>query len=305
MGLAAPPRKSANVRQRRSRLNRTRAGSGVLLATPAFLLVGLVLMLPIGQAVYYSMTNWDGISARWIGPSTYSRLFDNPAFWRVIQNNALLLIAVPITIVASFAVASLLHERIWGWRLWRSMIFMPTVLSWVVIGIVARQAFSDKGVINGALGFLQLGTLRSDYLSGERTALLAIGLTFIWAMIGPNMIILLSGMAAIDPAVYEAARMDGAHRTRVLFSITMPMMRRYFQFCFIFTLIMAFTGLFSLVFVMTGGGPGYGTTTLEFYVYRQAFNSGIFGTAALLGVVLLVILFIISMLQIWATRRDD
>lgn len=288
-----------------STLARRRSRAGFVLAAPAVIFVAIVLVVPIGQAVYYSMTSWNGITAVWVGPRTYLRLFDDPSFWRVIQNNAFLLIAVPVTILASFVIAGIIHERVWGWRLWRSLIFLPTVMSWVVIGIVARQAFSSDGAINSVLGALNLNALRTDYLGGEHTALLAVALTFFWAMIGPNMIILLSGMSAIDPAIYEAAGIDGANRSRMLISITLPLMFRYFQFCFIFTLTMAFTGLFSLVFVMTGGGPGYGTTTLEFYIYRQAFNSGIFGTAALLGVVLLLILIVISMLQVWATRRDD
>jgi ABC-type sugar transport system permease subunit len=91
----------------------------------------------------------------------------------------------------------------------------------------------------------------------------------------------------------------------VLFKITLPLLRRFAQFTFIFSLIMAFSGIFSLIFVMTGGGPGFGTTTLEFYIYQEAFSSGDFGTAATAGVVLFAAIFVISMLQLRLFRGND
>lgn len=280
-------------------------GASLALSIPALAVVALLLIVSIIQAGYYSFTSWDGITSHWIGPSTYTHLFRDQQFLQVLGNNGLLLIAVPVTIVLALGVASILHERIWGWRVLRTLIFTPTILSWVVIGIVAVNVFAAGGTINRGLASVGLSGLETDFLSGQRTALVAIAITFIWAMIGPNMIILLSGLSTIDPAVYEAARLDGAGRARSFISITLPLMRLYLQFCFVFTLVMAFTGLFSLIFVMTGGGPGYSTTTLEFFIYRQAFDTGQFGQAAMLGMILLAIILVVSLIQIRATRSDD
>ena len=83
-------------------------------------------------------------------------------------------------------------------------------------------------------------------------------ITFIWSMFGCNMVIFLAGMATIDQEIYDAAKVDGAGSFTVLFRITLPLLKRFVQFTFIFSLIMAFSGLFSLIFVMTGGGPGFG-----------------------------------------------
>jgi len=289
----------------RSRLNRRRNRAGLLMSVPAFALVALLLGIPIVQAVYYSMTDWDGIAARWIGPSTYKREFSNPAFWRVLENNGLLLIAVPVAILISLAIAYVLNRHIPGWRLFRTLFFLPTAISWVVIGMVAARFFAQQGSLNEILRGLGLGFIRTDLLSGERTALLAVAIAFVWSMIGTNTIIFLTGMATLDPTLDEAARIDGANGWVIFKSITVPQLRRFLQFSFTITVISAFTALFSLIFVMTGGGPGYGTTTLEFFVYQTAFAKGAFGLGAMLGVILFVIMAVIGLVQLKLLRTDD
>ena len=124
-------------------------------------------------------------------------------------------------------------------------------------------------------------------------------------MVGTNTIIFLTGMATLDPSLHEAARVDGAGPLSIFWHITLPQLKRFVQFAFIMTVISAFTALFSLIFVMTGGGPGYGTTTLEFFVYQTAFAKGEFGEGALLGVVLFVIMAFIGAVQLRLLRTDD
>jgi multiple sugar transport system permease protein len=151
-----------------------------------------------------------------------------------------------------------------------------------------------------------LGGVHTDLLSGNSTAIIAVIITFIWSVFGTNTIIFITGMATLDREVFEAARVDGAGAWATLFQVTIPMLLRFIQFAFILTLITAFTALFSLIFIMTGGGPGYGTTTLEFFVYEKAFNNGVFGLAAAIGVVLFAIVFVISIIQLRLLRsRTD
>jgi ABC-type sugar transport system permease subunit len=296
---AEPPRPG------RSALHRHRGRAGVLFTLPALLLVLLVLGLPILQAVYYSMTTWDGLTSTWVGPSTYSSQLGDPQFWRVLQNNGLLLVAVPIAMAASLAIAAMLSAQVFGWRFFRSVYFLPTAISWVVIGMVSVRVFAQQGLLNSLLAGLGFGPHRTDLLSGERSALVAVAVTFIWSMLGTNVVIFLTGMATLDPSLHEAARVDGAGAVRVFVHITLPQLRRFLQFSFIITVISAFTALFSLIFVMTGGGPGYGTTTLEFFVYQSAFAKGEFGTGALLGVVLFVLMAVIGLGQLKILRSND
>ncbi len=297
------PRPAA--KRRASALTRSRRRTGFAFTIPAFSLVAMLLGIPILQAGYYSMTRWDGITAIWIGPSTYVKELQNPIFWRVLENNALLLLSVPVAILIPLGIAAVLNEHVYGWRVFRTVYFLPTAVSWVVIGMVAARFFAQDGGLNTMLASIGLGNIRTDFLAGERTALLAVSLTFVWSMVGTNTIIFLTGMATLDPALHEAARVDGAGPLRVFWNITLPQLKRFIQFSFIMTVISAFTALFSLIFVMTGGGPGYGTTTLEFFVYQTAFAKGAFGTGALLGVILFALMAVIGVVQLRLLRSDD
>jgi ABC-type sugar transport system permease subunit len=292
------------IRRRRSPLSASRRRAGILFCLPVILLELGLLGLPILQTLYYSFTDWNGLAANWVGLDNYARLFGDTTFWQVLGNNAVLLASIPLAIIIPLAVAFLLNEHVPGWRFFRSAYFLPTAISWVVIGIVGIRFFASEGILNSFLTTIGLGGIQTDLLSGEVGAMVAVIITFIWSVFGTNTIIFITGMATMDREVYEAAHVDGAGAWATLFQITLPMLRRFIQFAFILTLVTAFTALFSLIFVMTSGGPGFGTTTLEFFVYEKAFNTGAFGLAAAIGVVLFVIVFAISITQLRLFRSQ-
>ncbi len=293
-------------RPRHGRLARRRRRAGMLLSIPAIVVIGALLWIPIGQAIRYSMTSWNGYSAPvWIGPSAYTAALKDPIVHRVLENNALLLLAVPFAIGIPLIIAALLNEHVSGWRIFRSAYFLPTAISWVVIGMVALQFFAVNGILNHLLADIGLGSVHTDMLASEYSALAALALTFIWSMIGTNTIIFLTGMATLDPSLIEAARVDGLNRWQIFWRVTLPLLTRFIQFAFVITVISAFSALFSLIFVMTGGGPGLGTTTLEFFVYQAGFAQGQFGTGALYGVILFVIMIIVGIGQLRLIRSGD
>jgi multiple sugar transport system permease protein len=282
-----------------------RRRAGILFSLPVVALVGSMLLLPIGQTVYYSFTNWDGFSSKWIGTANYSHLFHDSEFIRVVENNAVMVLAIPVAILLPLGVAFLISSHVRGWRFFRSVFFLPTAVSWVVIGYISVRFFADQGILQSLLDNTGLGFLHPNMLSHERSALVAVMITFVWSMFGTNLIIFLAGMATIDQEIYDAARVDGAGSLTVMFRITFPLLKRFVQFTFIISLITAFSALFSLIYVMTGGGPGYGTTTLEFYSYQQAFSAGDFSVGATAGVVLFAAVFAVSMLQLRLLRSKD
>jgi multiple sugar transport system permease protein len=292
-------------RPARDPLASRRRRAGILFTLPGVALIGSLLLLPIGQTVYHSFTNWDGITSQWVGASTYSHLFHRPEFVQVIENNAMLVLAIPVAILVPLSVAFLINSKIPGWRFFRSVFFLPTAVSWVVIGFISVRFFTDDGILQHLLNDVGLGSIHPNMLSHERSALVAVMITFIWSMFGTNLIIFLAGMATIDQELYDAARVDGAGSFTVMIRITIPLLRRFIQFTFIVTLITAFTALFSLIFVMTGGGPGYGTTTLEFFIYEQGFSTGDFGLASTAGVTLFVAVAVVSLLQVRLLRTED
>lgn len=294
-------------RPRRGGAGRLRASqrqAGIVFALPGIVLVLAFLALPLAQAVYYSFTSWDGLTSTWVGLANYERLFSDSTFWRIVLNNLFLFAAVPVAILLPLLVAYLLNEHVLGWRFFRSAYFLPTAISWVVIGMVAIRFFAGEGMLNHLFEALGLGSIHLNLLGGELSAMLAVSVTFIWSVFGTNTIIFITGMATLDRDIYEAARVDGAGAFTTFRLITIPMLMRFIQFAFVLSLITAFTALFSLIFVMTGGGPGYGTTTLEFYVYQQGFTVGVFGYAAAIGIVLFVVVFAISLAQLRLFRSN-
>jgi len=304
---AAIAQRPTSRRRRRSRLAASRRRTGLLFTVPVVVLVSTLLLVPIGQTVYYSFTNWDGFTSQWIGFAAYTRLFSNPEFVTVLENNGVMVLAIPVAIALPLGIAFLLNTHVRGWRFFRSVFFLPTAVSWVVIAFVARRFFDpDKqGILQSLLNHTGLGFFHPDLLSHEHTALLAVMITFVWSVFGTNMIIFLAGMSTIDQEIYDAAKVDGAGSFTVMFRITFPLLKRFVQFAFIISLITAFSALFSLIIVMTNGGPGYGSTTLEFFIYEQAFTENNFGVGATAGVVLFLLVFVVSMVQLRLLRSDD
>ncbi|MBU6516140.1 MAG: sugar ABC transporter permease [Acidobacteriota bacterium] len=300
MSLSASLSASSSARRRppASLLVRRRRRVGVLLVIPALALVGLLIAYPIAQAVYYSFTNWDGLSTQWVGPSAWTQAFHNPTMWTALKNNAELLLSVPFALGIPLLVAVMLHQRVAGWKIFRSIYFLPTAISWVVIGLVAEHFFAYSGTLNSLLSDVGLGAVHTNMLGQENEALIALGITFIFSMIGTNTMLFLTGLATLDPSLEEAARIDGAGAWRIFRHITLPHLSRFIQLAFVMTVISAFSALFSLIFVMTGGGPGYSTTTMEFLVYQTGFNQSQFGTAALYGIILFVITALVGIVQL-------
>jgi multiple sugar transport system permease protein len=297
----------AGRRPVRNPLAAQRRRMGILFTLPVAALIGTLLLVPIGQTFYYSFTNWDGFTSQWIGFEAYRRLFQNPQFVTVLENNAVMVLAIPVAIALPLAVAFLLNTHLRGWRFFRSVFFLPTAVSWVVIAFVARRFFDpDKqGILRSLLDHTGLGFWHPNLLAHEHSALIAVMITFVWSVFGTNMIIFLAGMSTIDQEIYDAARVDGAGSFTVMLRITFPLLKRFVQFAFIISLITAFSALFSLIIVMTNGGPGYGTTTLEFFIYEQAFTENNFGVGATAGVILFLLVFAVSMIQMRLLRSED
>ena len=159
---------------KKSSLHQQRSRVGIIFATPALILVSAFLGIPIIQAGYFSFTEWNGIDAKWLGISAYIQEFKNPIFWRVLQNNGLLLLGVPVAILFPMGIAFLLNEKVAGWKIFRTIFFLPTAISWVVIGMVSMRFFAQEGLLNDLLKAFGLGFIKTDLLSSEKGALFAV-----------------------------------------------------------------------------------------------------------------------------------
>ena len=280
--------------------------NGILFTLPAILLVGLVIVLPLLQSLYFSFTNWRGVRADWIGLGNYAQILADPELRRSLTNSMLIFVSIPFGMIGPFVTAYLLFQGMPAARFMRSLIFAPTALSWVVIGMVAREFFANRGPLNGMLDTFGLVAVSRNWLADSTWALVAVIIAFNAAMWGVNTIIFLTGLATIDKSTIEAARLDGANGPQVLGYIILPAMRRFVEFVFIITVVISFTGLFGLIYVMTGGGPGSATMTLDFAVWRRAFSTGSFGTGAAIGISLMILtLLCVGIIRFVSGRRAD
>lgn len=271
--------------------------NGILFTLPAIVLVGVVMVLPLIQAAYYSFTGWNGAQAPFVGWSNYLNLFNDPELRRSFLNSLFFVLSVPFGLIGPFVAAYFLNKDIPGNRLFRALIFAPTALSWVVIGMVARQFFALNGPFNGI--FRLFGSAGPNWLADSSLALPAVILTFNAALFGINTIIFLTGLATVDRSTIEAAWLDGAREWQVILHVILPAMRRFVAFVLVVTVITSATGIFAMIYVMTGGGPGSATLTLEFAVWRRAFATGGFGAGAAIGITLMIVtLLAIGLIQL-------
>lgn len=266
-----------------------------LAVTPLLIIVISLMLYPIAYSFFLSFTRSDGITSEFIGLANYLSLVRDDDFWRVLLNNFIFLLAVPLILIVSLVCAILTYEQVWGWRAFRVIYFIPSVISSVVIGLLFRNFFGYDGPINQLLAIAGIPPV--DWLGSGSTAIVVIILALVWSSFGYGMLILLSGMASIDPHIYEAARLDGATWFQRARQITLPLISKQMRFLSIINVIYTFTSLFGFIFVMTSGGPGYETTTLDYFIYLKAFSGFDLGGGAALAVILFLIVMALTVVQ--------
>lgn len=265
---------------------------------PAFLLVAVIIWYPVTQTVSRSFTDWNGATADWIGWENYARIVSNGELWLLLRNNLVFVFSVPGILLISLVVTMLLYEQVPGWRFFRSVYYLPTILSAAVVGTLMRILFTSQGAVNDALGRAGLEQLQRDWLGAVPTAFMVLIFAFYWQTLGQGVLIFLAGMSAIPGDLLDAARLDGAGWWNRLTRIIIPLLVPTIAYFVLFNVIWIFVGLFALVYTVTNGGPGYATTPFDLMIYRKAFESGEMGYASALSVLLFLIVLAISAFQL-------
>jgi len=265
---------------------------------PAFILVAVVIWYPVTRTLYQSFTDWNGATSKWIGWQNYERIASNGELWLLLRNNLIFVFAVPGILLISLVVTVLLFEEAPGWRLFRSVYYLPTILSAAVVGTLMRIIFSAQGAANDVLGRTGLERLQHDWLGAVPTAFMVLIFAFYWQTLGQGVLIFLAGMAAIPGDLLESARLDGASWWNRLTRIIIPLLVPAIAYFVLTNVIWIFVGLFGLVYTVTKGGPGYATTPFDLMIYRKAFEAGEMGYASALSVILFLIVLAISAVQL-------
>ena len=256
-------------------------------------LIGTVLFLviPLGFSIYLSFTDWSFSNNEpgWVGTANYERMLtDDYRFWLSLKITGIyLLISVPVYTIVGLLGALLLNVKVRGMAAFRTLLFLPSVLSGVAVAVLWIQLLNpETGVLNTILRNLGVADPPSWFLD-PNWAVPAMVLTNSWAVIGGGAIIYLAGLQNIDPALYESASIDGAGFIRRFFSITLPMLTPTLFFQLITTVIASFQ-IFDTAFTVSRGS---GDNLLYYLVFmwQAAFRDGQLGYGAALSLVLFVI----------------
>lgn len=280
---------------------------------PAVILYGLFVLWPYGQAIYFSLTSWRGVSPNkpWVGLDNYERLLSDSRFHEALSRNAQLLVVLPlVTIAIGLTFAALFtqgKQAIKGASFYRIVFFFPQVISAVIVGILWSYIYNPNiGLLNGVLGALGLDALKRTWLADPNLVLWSIVAVAIWSSVGFYMVIYLAAIQSIPSSFYEAAVLDGASRWTSFKDITFPLIWETVRTTMIYLGIAALD-FFVLIQVMTGGGATLSARRAEvaaLYLYNEAFGKSRWGYASAIGVVLLLLTLLLSVGLMRLTRRE-
>ncbi len=273
--------------------------------TPNMILFFVFVIYPLLYNVYISGTDWNIISnPTWVGFDNYVTVFQDSVFYQSLSVTfKLLIFTVPAGLFGSLLLAVLLNNKLKGIAFFRSILYMPAIISSVVVGMLFMWMFnSEYGVINGWLN--AMGRDSVYWLNDKTLALIPVIIASIWMKLGYNMVIYLAGIQSIPASCYEAAQIDGASAYQKFRYITFPLLKGTHIFLLITSIINTFRS-FDLIYVMTGGGPQNGTTTIVMYIYRMAFENGRMGEAASIGIILFILLAGMTLVQLYLTREKE
>ena len=273
------------------RAGRTARGVGELVfVAPVVVVIGYFVVLPTASVVVHSFTNWQpGYSSAWVGLGNYRGLLSSDSFRQILENQAFLLLGVPLWTVMPLVIAALLYERVPFPGVFRTIYFFPATVSPAVIGILFSFVLAPTGPFNTGLRKLGLGDFAGNWLADQRLVKPVVIAVLAWATIGTGVVIFSAAMSAIPPELFEAAALDGGSWWQRFWHITVPSVRRVIELWVVILVITVFVAVFPWIFTLTRGGPGYSSTTIDYDIYQNALTNGYFGTAAAEAVILLII----------------
>lgn len=268
-------------------MNRLRALGPYLYLAPATAFLLLVFAYPIVQIVRLSLQQRTAEGPGTLGLTNYRLVFDDPVFWQAAINNGRLLFSVPVMTALALAVAVLLFERVRGWRVYRAIVFLPYILAVPVVATTFVYLLGLNGIFNALLRGIGLGWAAQDWLGSANWVIPSIGVVIVYRELGFGVVLFLARLMSLDQEILEAAEIDGANWWQVHTRVTIPQMAAVIEFFVVVELITMLSWVFAYVYTMTGGGPGFASTIMEFYIWKHAFAFRSPGIASALAVVLL------------------
>lgn len=278
---------------------------GFIFVLPAVIFFIVFAYYPMYSAARLSFTDYNMLSApKDVGFANYTYIFQDDRFGKALVNTFEFVAgsAVPTWIIA-LALALIFTHDFRGRGIYRTLYFVPIVLSETVISIVWRLLFHPQGVVN-TLAAPFNGGLRIPWLTDPNIAPIAVIIVAVWRVFGYYMVIFLAGLQNIPGEYYDAARVDGGNGWQVFRFITMPLLQPTTLFIVIISLLNGFQ-TFVYQYLITLGGPNDATNVLGYLIWEQAFKFQRMGRAAAISMVLFAILIVLTFFQLYLLRQRD
>ena len=263
------------------------------------LMISIMVFIPMILALITSFQSGPPVNMSFNGLGNYQRMLNDATFKKAFFNTFLyLLVQVPIMLFLALFVSNLLNDKKLKMKgFFRTAIFLPCITSMVSYSLIMKSLFSQSGLVNNFLMTIGLIDMPIGWLTHPVWATVLIIISITWRWTGYNMIFFLSGMQNIDPAIYEAAEIDGASKWQQLIKVTIPNLKPIILFTSI-TSTIGTLQLFDEVQNITGGGPANATTTLSQYIYNLSYKfTPNFGYAAAVSFVIVVFIVLLSIIQ--------
>ena len=299
---SSPPRVSFSLRAL------FRKGEPAYYIGPAFLFLGVILLYPLGYALYLSFHQWtlrtfkQGIP--FIAVKNYSDLFSSPDFINSIRITfTFVALAITIEFILGMGLALLLNEELKGRGLFRSLVLLPMMCTNVVIGLTWRLLLNYQyGLVNYYLGQLNIPAV--EWLSSPKIAMSSVVLVDVWNTTSFIALMLLAGLQSLPDEPYEAARIDGASGLQSFFYLTLPLLKPVILVALLWRFIDTFR-IFDVVYLLTAGGPARATEMVSIYVYRYGFQSFNLGVAAASSFIMLLIMLVVAGILARSIRKEE
>nr|WP_294696976.1 sugar ABC transporter permease [uncultured Friedmanniella sp.] len=278
---------------------RPKKGGGLtpwLFALPAIAIYVLFLVYPSLTSVFFSLTDWDGLSPTYnlVGLQNYLTMVSDPVVRQALLNNVIwTVVTIVFPVIIGLALAILLNGKVRGKPILRMIFYTPAVLPLVAVASIWGWLYDPQGAINEFLRVIGLGGLAQPWLGQDSTALAAVMVPAIWLRVGFPMLLYLAALQGIPEEMYEAATVDGATRSQQFWHITMPSLRPAHYIVLALSLIDSFK-VFDLVYAMTYGGPGTSTQVMGTWMYANVFQYYQAGYGTAIAVFITVIAIIVS-----------
>ena len=264
----------------------------------------IVLVVPFGQGLFLTFTDWDGFSyEKFIGVGNYAKSLQDPEFWTTLTFTLkFVLVSLVAVNVVAFGLAVLVTAKLKSKNIFRTFFFVPNLIGGVVLGVIWQFIFNTALVsISSKFGW---SILQSSWLNETNTAFWALIIVTVWQSSGYMMIIYITGLISIEQDVIEAARVDGASALRTLLSIKMPLMAQAFTISLFLTLRGGFMA-YDVNVALTGGGPYRTTELISLHIFQDAFAFGNFGTGQSKAVIMFAMVAIAALIQVSVSKRME